>query len=189
MGGEPAVKTLTGPPADPVNGIDPRGRDELIEYAAFVAHNAFEGTVYGTHLGGCTEQAFLQAADLLTATISNTLIDFTGEGIGTGLAHGVNVADYDLGVGFILSKLPPTAYPGQDCEGSGSSGGGSGSGGGVSGSGGGGGSGSSNGGGFGGGAGGSGSSGSDNGGGGGSSGSGGGDNGGGFGGGGAGGNW
>jgi hypothetical protein len=100
---------------DPVNRIDPRGREgALVEYAATLAHNTFEGTIYGTHMKKCVSNAFRQAGDLLGAILSSTPTDLTGEGIGMTLVSGGNAADYDLAVGFIVGHILP--YSGQDCE-------------------------------------------------------------------------
>jgi len=58
---------------DPVNRIDPRGREgALVEYAATLAHNSFEATIYGTHMKKCVSNAYSQAGDLLGALLSNT---------------------------------------------------------------------------------------------------------------------
>jgi hypothetical protein len=100
---------------DPVNRIDPRGREgALVEYAATLAHNTFEGTIYGTHMKKCVSNAYSQAGDLLGAILSNTPTDLTGEGIGMTLVSGGSAANYDLAVGFIVGHIFP--YPGQDCE-------------------------------------------------------------------------
>ena len=100
---------------DPVNRIDPRGREgALVEYAATLAHNTFEGTIYGTHMRKCVANAYTEAGNLLGAILSNTPTDLTGEGIGLTLASGGSAANYDLAVGYIVSHIFP--YSGQDCE-------------------------------------------------------------------------
>jgi hypothetical protein len=112
---------------DPINGIDPRGREDLVEYVAWTAHNAFEGTLYSKLMGECLSNTFAQIADLLDATISNTPTDLTGEGVELELAEGAAKAGYDLAAGFLLSfdfsfygvrihSFVPYPGPGGDCQ-------------------------------------------------------------------------
>ena len=99
---------------DPVNARDPRGREDLIEYAAVAVHSALEATIYGTHVRKCLVKAYSEIDALLSAILSDTPTDLTGEGIGLSLAQGVNAATYDLATGVIVSHIFP--YPGMDCE-------------------------------------------------------------------------
>jgi RHS repeat-associated protein len=95
---------------DPVDRVDPRGRDAIIEYLVELVHSTAEAIEFGHNMGKCVQNALGEEAELLgtvfeggsipqdsSEVVADELVNCTGEA----------VADLIEGIGWSHLPLPP----------------------------------------------------------------------------------
>ena len=92
---------------DPINKIDPRGREELLEYAFMAYHLTIEGIDFGHDEKGCLVDAFVGLATGIGSATDGSTTANEGLNIAMALGGCSDEADYNLALGFIWSKVFP----------------------------------------------------------------------------------